>query len=237
MATRPDTIRYQNGVVEIDDREVVFRKSPRLFLGSQVELWRTGRPTNRIEAVLRTLFAVLLPVATLYYFYLAFVSDVWWATGLYRQVQWTGTGLLFVFSTWETFFRSIRVPLDRLDDGVRVESDRSLRFSRDAFGWYDRFKAWGTGGLKVTFPGQAHRDRAAALLDREGDGIVSVDPDRRAARAVYKFFEDGGGYFCPACDTRVSPRDASCSECDEDLTAETHSRAENQSSEHPGADL
>jgi len=217
MAVGTGPIRYRYGTVEIDAEGILFRKSPGHFLAAQRARWQGGGIRSRAGALLRVLWMVSGSVVTLLTFATALGLNPWTRMGTAGRVMQAAMGVMLVLVLWDSF-RSRHVPFDRLDGGVTVRGARSIYLRSRAFG---RWQSLGHTGeqQRITFLDSADRNRVVRLLDRHG---VDTSYDRRATRATYKLVRAGGGYFCPACDTRVSVDDTSCPACGERLTDGTH---------------
>lgn len=217
MAVGTGPLRYRYGTVEIDGEGILFRKSPARFLAAQRARWRDGGSRSRAGALLRVLWMVSGPVVAFLAFATALGVNPWTRVGPAGRVMQAAIGVMVVLSLW-SFFRSRHVPFDRLDDGVTVRGTRSIHLPPHAFG---RWQSLGRAGeqQRITFIDSTDRNRVVRLLERRG---VDIRYDRRATRATYKLVRAGGGYFCPACDTRVSVDDTSCPACGERLTDGTH---------------
>jgi len=217
MAVGTGPIRYRYGTVEIDAEGILFRKSPGHFLAAQRAQWRDGDLRPRARVVLRVLWMVSGSVVTLLTFATALGLNPWTRMGTAGRVMQAAMGVILVLVLWDSF-RSRHVPFDRLDGGVTVRGARLIYLPSRAFG---RWQSLGRAGeqQRITFLDRADRNRVVRLLDRHG---VDIEYEPRATRATYKLVRAGGGYFCPACDTRVSVDDTSCPACGERLTEGTH---------------
>ena len=209
MAGRADPLRYRSGYVEIDTEGLLFRKSPRYFLANQRVRWRKGG-TSRVKAAGAVFGVMAAPIVVVWSVVYALQSPLF--TTVDRALV-VFPALVTIIALWNQLFRNRRVPFDRLEDGITVQGPRSLRLSPGALSWW-RSLGDMAEGQKVTFLDTTDRNRAVRSLERHG---VDIDYD---TRAKYKLFKNGGGYFCPACDSRVSPSDTSCSACGDGLTTE-----------------
>lgn len=167
MTAEAAVYRYTLGSVAIDDQAVFLRRSPRRFFRSQVERWRQRGLLNRVRAGCAVLLAMVAPILTTWYFSLALVSNVWYSTGTLREFYWFSLGVFAVFVTWNCGFRSRRIPLARLQDGVSAAGERTIRLPVRSLGRWSTIVRLGAAP-KLVFVRGEDRDQAVSTLERYG---------------------------------------------------------------------
>lgn len=199
---------YTFGSVAVDGQSLVFRRSPGRFFRSQLARLRQPTLFEKLTAVVTVVGFLLLPVISVQSFYLAVLSDAWYARGPVETVYFLASGLLGTVVLWDMGFHDRRLPFDRLD-GITTSGKRSIRLS---VGSYDRIRTLGVQGVDPSFTMVRTGDRERLVTHLAAAGF-SVERGRGDTDARYRFFRSGGGYVCPECDTEVSVRDASCAAC------------------------
>lgn len=209
MASTP-SFPTASGTVTIDDDALVVRRSPRRFLRSQVVRVRDGRLVHRFGAAVSIASIVLVPL-----FVFEATVDLLGATSVVEALiagciiaAWLGVAV-----TVTVFDR--RVPLERLRRGITAHGRYGIELPSDAVPRWGPVRLAGFPWVMFVRP-----DDRDAMLEELASRDVPVEQSFVASDATYRFFRAGGGYFCPRCDQRVSPRSAACSSCGQPLYSE-----------------
>lgn len=208
MTTTGRTYPYTMGTVELAPDAFVLRRSPARFLRSQLARFRRPSRFDRIVAGATLLSGLFLPVITVRSFHLVFVSSEPYQSAPMDVIFPLFTGVLGLLVMWEGV-RDRRTPLDQLTAGVETRGKRTIRLP------VSPHSTWRRLGLpaadpEVTLVRRRDRERLISRLAAAGVPVERRDTDTEAA---YRFFKQGGGYFCPDCGGRVSVRDEGCPEC------------------------